>query len=405
MRSYLKLFFAVSACAVIFAACNKNAGGANVKGPKDGSRGAAKPTGQPTGTPAGKNEISTAKMTSAQKTELEAVAKDMKAIRPLFRDSDLLWQEFWGKIIAPESAKQQNAFKLVYQILEANFSDRGIPLDKTKNKTACSLGETEVKKVDANTFHVMYAVCGRPNEKQNIAILSRNTGGWTVEFHIAQFEGKDGKSDQMMGNFMKLLKSDLGSQCDLKPLPLGRLGALTCENLGQDISASKYALIKTLKFKHPMTAKGDETPLELEFSLFEVTGEKEKEYQGKAFDNKVKKEFLVDLMEKAPPEAKNEAADKALAAQAEEQARKEKEEKDRSEREQQNSDQNQNQNQNQQAQSAAKPAGGAAASAGVQTQQPQDPQYQHIIQDPNSQQQNPQQDQQQQEEVPHQGVT
>jgi len=371
MDRVVKVLLAISVCAGVFAACNKNAGGAKVNSPKKDTVRGAKPTdakaaeAQPD-----KRGIDYSKATPAEKQKINDTAKDMKALRPLFRDADGLYREFWKVIIDPVSPKPENIFKLMYWALDANYTDKGIPVQPDlKKKVTCVIGISEIKKTSELQYDVYFAPCSNPADLKKIAQINKATDRWSVVFEISAM---DQAPRQMMGLFMNSLNSTEESGCDMIAMPHGRLGVLNCKNIGQDMTETKYTWIKELKFKYPngSTDKNFIQPLVLLYSQFEVTGGKPEELKYKAVDHYVKSEFVIELTKNAPVEQNDDAANAKIAADvkakaAEENARLKKEEDERNAANQQ------------QAQPVAadanKTAPKAAPSAGFQQMEPADP--------------------------------
>jgi hypothetical protein len=298
MDRILKTIFAASICVAVFAACNKNAGGAKVNAPRNGKAGEkpVAPGGQGQRVEPDNRGINTSNMSAEEKKKLEETAKDIKTLRALFRDADYLWKEFFPKIIDPLAYKEQNIFKFVFKSLNDRYTDKGVPV----KDAACSFGIVEIKKINMAQYDLSWAPCGKKEDSKLVVALTKSSNGWKAIFHVDKM---DVKPEIMMGQFMTTIHGTEDSGCDLVPTLWGRLGTLDCTNLGHDTATNKYALIKSLKFMHPvLTTDKDKKPLELEYTLFEKTDSGTEKYTGKAYDNYIKGEFIIDLAENSPPE-------------------------------------------------------------------------------------------------------
>jgi len=334
MDRVVKVLLAISVSAGVFAACNKNAGGAKVNSPKkDTARG--NKAAEKTENAADKGKVvDESKMTVPQKAELNRIAKDMKELRPLFRDAGSLYKEFWPIIIKPDSAKEgMNILMLVSWILESNYNVQGKRYVKD-GKAECKIGVSELKSVTTNQYDILFAKCDAKTDLKAIARLVREGELWNILFDIGAM---DGSTSNMMGNLMQIWNAKdaagakVESMCKLDRIKKnsGRLASMTCVNIGHDISDTKYLLVKKLEFQNPIASPEQSTPLEIEFSIFEVlNGEKPKETKtGTATDEIKLGNFLVELTSVAPEEEATTAAkakadeDKARMIKLEEERR------------------------------------------------------------------------------------
>jgi hypothetical protein len=347
MDRLLKTIFAVSICVSVFAACNKNAGGAKVNAPRGGKNGEKTAPGadknKPGATPVQKEE-DRSKQTAQQKAESDRLANDIKELRPLLRDANQLIKEIWPILIKPdgESSSRGNALGLMSWVLESNFSVKGYKLAKEeKDKASCPKGESELKKLSEYEFDVIYANCENKNDKKTIARITRLKDGgvdkWKIEFKIGAM---DAKPELMMGSLMKLWNSELDATCTMQKLKHGRLGLLICENIGQDISSAKYMILKELKFEHPSNdvSRTVEEPLQVKYTIYKVTDGNTpvEDKSGTAVDQirngEIKiSEFQAKLLSEVPAEIEDTAKAKLAAdlKEKQEKAEKEKAEKEK----------------------------------------------------------------------------
>ncbi|MGZ5279717.1 MAG: hypothetical protein ACXWC9_07240 [Pseudobdellovibrionaceae bacterium] len=321
MDRVVKVLLAISVSAGVFAACNKNAGGAKVNTPKNDTVRTNKATDK-TDPAADKGKVvDDSKMTVQQKAEMSRIAKDVKELRPLFRDAGSLYKEFWPILIKPDSAKEgMNILKLVSWILESNYNVQGKRYVKD-GKAECKIGVSDLKSVTTNQYDILFAKCDAKTDFKAIARLVHEGESWSVLFDIGAM---DGNTANMMGNLIQIWNAKdaagakVESMCKLDRIKKdsGRLASMTCMNIGHDISDSKYLLVKKLEFHNPIASPKQSAPLEIEFSIFEViNGEKPKETKtGTATDEIKLGNFLVELTSVAPEQE----ASAAVKAKAEE---------------------------------------------------------------------------------------
>lgn len=328
MDRVVKWALMASAGALIFAACNKGAGGAKVNGPRDASRAAKNQNNKNGGSgagsggeQAGRKPVELKKMNDAQKK----MAPVMKDLRPMMRDAGALLNEIWDLRAKSQNQKWTggNIIKLTSEILEANFDARGIPWERKTGQAACSApGKSEVKEVASYEYDILFAPCDKPNETPaKIVTIRKNNKAdksYSVIFHIKALTASP---KLMMGNLVlmdQMLDSKkLDSGCDMEPQPNGRLGIWNCQNLAQDTGSNQYAMIETLQFEFPSKEASPFKKLTIdEFKDKDGTGKFEKQAL-RAIDNPVSNEFLIQLdLERSPKEAAVQAATAGNAAAA-----------------------------------------------------------------------------------------
>lgn len=395
MDRFLKTIFAVSICVAVFAACNKNGGGAKVNSPRGGQAnkpGATK--NQPGSTPTQKEE-DRSKQTPQQKAESDRMATDIKELRPLFRDAQDLIKQIWPVLIKPDAEKSgsDNIFGLMSHALQSKYSVKGYKLDKTElDKAGCTKGETELKKISEYEYDLKYAPCDNKTNLNAIARITRGSdNAWKIEFSRAG--NLDAKPELMMGTLMKIWNADVKPVCNLKKLKHGRLGILECASIGQDIAADKYMIMDEIKFEHPMNdiSHKVEEPLHIAWTRYKVTGTSapEKESSGTAVDQIKNGEIKIDayeakLLSEVPPEIED-ATRAKLAAELKQ---------DREAQEGKNADGTKKENEGTSEKKVESLNAGAGTAAGIVQQnvdQQQDQQTQQLQQQDGQQQQQPQQ--------------
>jgi hypothetical protein len=312
MDRVVKLMCAAAVSVGVFAACNKDAGGVKVNGPRNlkGTADKPKPQGASTDTDKGKVEDDS-NLTAAEKAERERVAKDMKELRPLFRDAGSLYSELKVYLKDPkdgstDSAPQgYNILKLISWIIENNYNVKGLPY-AANDKAECKLGYSGIKADSSTQYSISFAPCNAKDNVEVIAKLIHTADYWEILFNIGRLSGSP---QNMMGNLMQIWNAKDGSgapvesKCRLSPIKdRGRLGTMMCLNIGNDISATKYLLIERLEFSHPFAGMKTLKPVVVDFSIYESTNnEKPKEtYKGVGKDDIDLGSFEVDLNATAP---------------------------------------------------------------------------------------------------------
>ncbi len=307
MDRVVKLMCAAAVSVGVFAACNKNAGGVKVNGPRNLKGAADKPKQKDATTGTDKTAVeSDANLTDKEKADRVHVAKDMKELRPMFRDAGNLYKEMKDYLkdpddSSPDSApKGFNIFQLMSWIIESRYNSKGLPL-VVDDKADCRLGYASIKADSETQYSVSFAPCNAKDKSQVIAQMIHTAEYWEIVFTIGNL---DGSTKNMMGGLMQIWEAKDESKCRMSPIAdRGRLGTMMCTNIGNDISDTKYLLIKRLEFAHPFAGMKTLKPLTVEFAIYESTnGEKPKaKYDpGVAKDDIDLGNFIVELNATAP---------------------------------------------------------------------------------------------------------
>lgn len=399
MDRVAKLFFAIAFAATVLAACNKSGGGVKVNSPRNGKPGVTKP-GAKDATKDDKGKVvDESKMDPKQKAESDRVAKDIRELRPIFRDAGSLYRDL--KVYLKNSDDKEvsslnggkNILELISHILETNFSAKGKAYVKDENKE-CKLGISDVKAEGDKQYNISFAPCESKANSHVIAKITREGDFWKIEFNLTEL---DGSAPNMMGILFPMWSAKQGSgqvlesSCRLQRMKKdsGRLGVMICKNLGHDQTPTKYVFIQNLEFYHPIAGADKRPPVRVQFSIHEsLNNEAPKEiYKGEAQDRIDIGDFLVNLTKVAPEEE--------LAQQLSQKAEIENKEKlEKAEADRKANENNEQQSQGQSTQGQPDPKDNASGVAsGIQQQPSGDAAHQ---QDPNQHQD----DQEQRQDYP-----